>query len=312
MISDAIGGVIEFIFIASIGLIINLMYLVAIGVVVVIEGFTDTLFDIDNVFYVENIISKGDILFDKFFDVSLMVALSLTTVKFLQKILYTYGLGTEGDDSVLPIRLIFGFVQSIIIMMSYALIYKIFTKMVLYVFNQFSSALTLVSGIDEDKSISILIMTRYDEVRELLGDIELPTDISELAFLLIEPLIIVTLVAMAVFLNFKIIKVGIEIFILRVIFPFATLGLMDSDKGMYANWFEALYSNTITVVVQIIVAKIAFATIDVNTSIFIPLVLMFTAITAPQGIEKLIKPSSHSTGASTTYKTASWLKGKIF
>jgi len=89
------------------------------------------------------------------------------------------------------------------------------------------------------------------------------------------------------FLYLQFLMLGLEILILRVGLPVACVGLLDSDRGVFKTYIQKFFQSTLTVIVQIALAKMGVA-LMLNTHVFWGLATMILAIKTPRFLQEFI------------------------
>lgn len=113
-------------------------------------------------------------------------------------------------------------------------------------------------------------------------------------------LIIILIYAVMVFvLYIKMIKRGVELLILRLGLPFATLGLVDSDFGVFKGYIQTLIKTLLTSVIQITLMSMSIRVMT-NFS-FVNLIcgmaIISTAFSTPALLQNILIP----TGGGNTF-----------
>jgi hypothetical protein len=89
---------------------------------------------------------------------------------------------------------------------------------------------------------------------------------------------------------------GLEMFILRIGIPFACVGLLDNDGGVFKNYMSTFFKSMLTVVVQIALAKLGVGLV-LNMHIFWGIACVMLAIKTPKFLAEFILPGSNSGGS---------------
>lgn len=242
--------------------------------------FADVLFAklINIVFWVENHISDGSIFentlinnskselfFDKMFQITTMFGISFLIFKFLKKIFDTYIIGSDGDPTMSIENIFIGFCKALIIIFSFNFLYGIFVEISVDFTNKMLDAVGLVT-----RPSLMQIFTKF-----FLG-----SGLFMLLGLLVFFICYLILI-------FQFIKRGIEMLILRIGVPIACVGLIDSDKGVFAPYIKIFIQNSITVVVQLAMIKLGFG-VTTNGNIFFGIACMIMGIKTPQFLQQFM------------------------
>ncbi len=192
-------------------------------------------------------------------------AFLLLTLKFAWKCFDTYLLGLDGDEDASPMILLFNYVKAIAICLSFGLLFNYFTKIAMDITGSLIGALkfqkyTLDSALDVVLSLLTYNLT--------------------LVLLVIYLALIIVLVVIFV-------KKAIELEILRVGISFASVGLLDSDGGVFKPYTKKFFQIAWTVVLQVLCYKLSVMALF-NNSIIWSLALIIMAITAPTFLQEFI------------------------
>ena len=266
----------------------------------VINEFLMLLSDI--VFYVENYFMLGlganRINFNELNAVILEFAIWLIVLKFLKKGFDIYVGWYEGDKDADPKNFLVNFIRAIVTVLCFRFLYPYFVD----VFSDFSSAvLYAVTDTVEPPNIwqAIVGIT----VSSITGAV-----------------MSLVLAICFIILWFKFILLGIEMFILRLGFPLACIGLTDSDKGVFAPYIKKFFMVSLTAIVQMFMIRLSVALID-NGSIAWGLAFCIGALKAPKmlqefmfaygsgGVTGAINMAHHTAGLAKFIKFASKAKG---
>ena len=80
---------------------------------------------------------------------------------------------------------------------------------------------------------------------------------------------------------------GMELFILRLGFPLACVGLVNPDGGVFKSYSEKLIKSVLTVLVQIILCKIAIVLIF-NVKLLFGIAAIIMAIKTPKFLQEFM------------------------
>ena len=211
-----------------------------------IEGAKD-IFDnafinlLNKVFYAEEYFMEAVIGSGATFNIArvnevvLKFAVALIMLKFLKKAFDIYVGWYEGDKDTSPMHLVINFTRAIVTAISFSFIYKIMVD----IFSEMGAA--------------ILSTLTKAETMEGILDIVLGI-INNTLFLGIVGLILVICYCI---LWIKFLVLGAELFVMRVGFPLACIGLVDSDKGVFAPYLKRILSICITAIVQVVLVQIS-------------------------------------------------------
>ena len=85
---------------------------------------------------------------------------------------------------------------------------------------------------------------------------------------------------------------GIELLVMRVAIPFACIGLLNSDGGVFPDYVRSFLMTAFTVVIQLTLLNISIATIMINKLIY-GIAIAVVAVNTPSIMGKyMVKPSA--------------------
>jgi len=168
-------------------------------------------------------------------EVVLKFAVALIMLKFLKKAFDIYVGWYEGDKDTSPMSLVINFTRAIVTAISFSLLYKIMVD----IFSEMGAA--------------ILGTLTQAETMEGILDIVLGI-INNTLFLGVVGLILIICYCI---LWIKFLVLGAELFVMRVGFPLACIGLLDGDKGVFAPYLKKIFTICITAIVQVVLVQIS-------------------------------------------------------
>ena len=189
-------------------------------------------------FYAEKHMTNAStvINFLEIYTVIFSFGVALIVLKFLKKGFDIYVGWDAGDPDSDPLGLVVNFLRALIVAIGAPVLYNwlvnVAEDMIDKVLNVSNMIITLISPTD-------LI---WNTIKSL--------GLSMVMFGLI-------LIIMYILLYFQFIMRGIEMLVLRIGMPIACVGLVDSDKGMFAPYMKKFYMNAATVLVQIFLVKLS-------------------------------------------------------
>lgn len=183
--------------------------------------------------YLINILDNQIISFTNLKAVILTFAISLIVLKFLKKGFDTYILWTEGDHELPPLVFITYFARALILAITFPILYD----WLIVVSKDFAN----------DVLISLNVSSNIKIINEL-------AEIS--AKNIFNALFGIVLMILMLLLYIQFIIRGVEMFVLKVGFPLACVGLIDSDKGLFAPYIKKFFQCIVTVIVQIALTKL--------------------------------------------------------
>lgn len=239
----------------------------------VFGGLIDMCFNSEN--YIAEILGRKVMNFDGLRTIILSFAIALIVLKFLKKGFETYIMWVEGDNDTPPITFVTYFARALIMAVSFPVLYE---------------WLITVS-----KDLANQVMTTLN----LQEQYSLTTAISSLAFMNIFSAIVGLIIIIMLFLLYiQFIMRGVEMLVLKLGFPLACVGLVDSDKGVFAPYMKKFFQSVITVIVQIALSKLAILLILTSQMIQAVAVLLVALRTPKFLSEFMIIANSGGTGMS--------------
>ena len=96
---------------------------------------------------------------------------------------------------------------------------------------------------------------------------------------------------------------GMEILILRMGMPIACTGLMENDKGVFGTYVKKFFQSTLTVAVQIALAKMSVG-LMLNAHVFWGIAAMMLALKTPRFLQEfMITAGAGGNPMNTVYHT---------
>lgn len=192
------------------------------------------------VFHFENAVidlvpeNKFDLkpIYDVFYD----FGVCLIMLKFTIKGTTQFIMGTSGDPDSSPAHLIFGYIMALALSLTFLPLYDYIVKIT----KEFLNVILIhISKIDDVANFNVLFST-----------------LSQVAGL--QLLFIVIFFVYFVRLYIKFMVTGVQVYILRVGFPLACVGLMDADGGVFKQYLQKFTQILFTVIAQISLMKLGF------------------------------------------------------
>ena len=254
-----------------------------------ISGSESTLNSIFNsmlnlVFFIERelmYIPQGSILpqakidFNAIYQVVFNFATYLLVIVFIAKAVKTYFMMREGDNEQNPVQLVIGMLKAVIVMICFKEIYTIGVGIV----SEFLNSILNVMPIQNTNLAEALSSN-------IQGGIF--TAVACLVFLICWLLLIC-----------QFIMKGIELLVMRIGIPFASIGLLNSDGGVFPDYVQSFLMTAFTLVIQLALLNVSIITLLTNKLIY-GIAIAVVAVNTPMIMSKyMIKPSSsplHSIG----------------
>ena len=247
-----------------------------------ISGSESTLNSIFNsmlnlVFFIERelmYIPQGSILpqakidFNAIYEVVFNFATYLLVIVFIAKAIKTYFMMREGDNEQNPVQLVIGMLKAVIIMICFKEIY------------------TIGVGIVEEFLNSILNVMPLQNTN--LAD-ALSSNIQGGIFTAVACLV---LLICWLLLICQFIMKGIELLVMRIGIPFASIGLLNSDGGVFPDYIRSFLMTAFTLVIQLSLLNVSIITLLTNKLIY-GIAIAIVAVNTPMIMSKyMIKPSA--------------------
>lgn len=247
-----------------------------------ISGSESTLNSIFNsmlnlVFFIERelmYIPQGSILpqakidFNAIYEVVFNFATYLLVIVFIAKAIKTYFMMREGDNEQNPVQLVIGMLKAVIVMICFKEIY------------------TIGVGIVEEFLNSILSVMPLQNTN--LAD-ALSSNIQGGIFTAVACLV---LLICWLLLICQFIMKGIELLVMRIGIPFASIGLLNSDGGVFPDYIRSFLMTAFTLVIQLSLLNVSIITLLTNKLIY-GIAIAIVAVNTPMIMSKyMIKPSA--------------------
>ena len=204
------------------------------------------------------------ISFDTLKQVILSFAISLIILKFLKKGFDIYVMWSEGEADTPPMTFIIYFIRAIVTALSFSILYDWLIDIASDLGTSMLSALNLA----ENYSLTTVIAT-------------IATNGLFTAILALIALILLFVLYVQFIIR------GLEMFVLKMGFPLACVGLVDADGGVFKSYSSKLFKSVLTVIVQIILCKIAIMLI-LNAKLLYGIAAIILAIKTPKFLQEFM------------------------
>ena len=218
--------------------------------------------------------------FDNLKTVIFSMALSLIILKFLKKGFDIYILLTEGESDTPPLTFIIYFIRANVTLICFSLLYDWLVQIAKDFGNQMLEAMNFTQQLP--LTTTIATFASYGLFSALLA-------------------IIALILLFVLYIQF-IIR-GFEIFILKLGFPLACVGLVQADGGVFRSYSEKLFKSVLTVLVQIVMCKVALALV-LSVQFLYAIAAIIMAIKTPRFLQDFMLGGSTG-GISNVIVTAS-------
>lgn len=218
-------------------------------------------------------------------------AMSLIILKFIKKGVEMYLSWTEGSaDTPIHIYILY-FIRTIVLVIVFPFLYDIFVN----IFKDFSNQILLSLNVSSQENLikNLTTMSAVGISTAILGVIDL---------------------IMMIILYIQMLMRGVEMFVLKTSFPIFCIGLLDSNKGIFAPFIKKFFQNAFTVILQIVLAKIVILLLS-SAQLIMGIVVLLVALRTPKFLQEFILLAGDGrSGISTSIHTVSKvieLKGQL-
>jgi len=195
----------------------------------------------------------------------------------------------EGDNEQNPIQLVIGMLKAVIVMICFKEIYTIGVGIVGEFLNSILNVMT-VEGTNLAEALS----------NNIQGGIF--TAVACLVLLICWLLLIC-----------QFIMKGIELLVMRIGIPISSIGLLNSDGGVFPDYIRSFMMTAFTLVIQLSLLNLSIATLLMNKLIY-GIAIAVVAVNTPMIMSKyMVKPSAnpiHSIGNTARSVRALLPRGK--
>lgn len=250
-----------------------------------LEGYLDTFGDkllnvVSIALYPEKVMSSMNVGgFDDVSKIFLEFGISMIVLKFLKKGFETYILWTDGDPDAEPVGLLINFFRAMAIALCFGVMYGWLANIIIDGTDRVLNAIGLSTDIDFSSLLARIVNGRIFYA-------------------------VFTLVFFIVYLILYIqfIGKGIQMLMLRIGLPLACVGLMDADKGVFKTYIQKLLQVSLTLLVQVVLTKLAFTFMMGGDSLW-GLAALIMGIRTPRFLQEfLVLPEGN--GISNIYSGA--------
>ncbi len=218
----------------------------------------------ENVFYLEKWMGSGN-GWNFFSGVHLILyelAIWLLILKFTKKGFETHIAWTDGDQDSDPYGMFTRFIKALILMIAFPVLYDVFARIATGILA------ALLSNVSEELNWA----SGMEKIIETMGK---------------NMVVLIIFWIGSTVLYFQLLMRGIEIYIMRVGFPLACVGLLESDNGAFAPYMMTFFQCAMTTVVQLVLMQISYSFL-LTGDILIGLGILFTGITAPKLLQQFM------------------------
>ena len=245
----------------------------------VFNNLIDTCFNTEQ--YLTTFFGTQWIDFTNLKTIILSFAITLIILKFLKKGFDTYILWVEGDIDTPSLTFVTYFARALILAISFPILYD--------------WLITVSKEFANDLLNALNISAQQEIIQGLVNGAGIGIFSSIFAIIILIMLFI---------LYIKLLMQGIELFILKLGFPLACIGLVDSDKGVFAPYVKKFFQSILTVIIQIMLIKLAILLIISNQYIDAT-AMLFVAMRTPKFLQEFMLVASNGGGISNAIHTTS-------
>ena len=214
------------------------------------------------------ILPQAKIDFNAIYQVVFNFATYLLVIVFIAKAIKTYFMMREGDNEQNPVQLVIGMLKAVIIMICFKEIYTIGVGIV----EEFLNSILNVMPIQNTNLAEALS-------NNIQGGIF--TAVACLVLLICWLLLIC-----------QFIMKGIELLVMRIGIPFASIGLLNSDGGVFPDYIRSFLMTAFTIVIQLALLNVSILTLLTNKLIY-GIAIAIVAVNTPMIMSKyMVKPSA--------------------
>ena len=226
------------------------------------NGLIDMCFNSEN--YISQNFGSTVIDFSQLKALILTLAISLIVLKFLKKGFDMYIMWTDGEADTPPLTYIVYFIRAIVMAVSFTILFD----WVVDIAKSFGESMLQTMNMADNVSLTTIIANIA--TTGLFNSI-----VSLIALILLFVLYIQFLMR------------ALEMFVLKLGFPLACVGLVNPDGGVFKSYSEKLIKSILTVLVQIILCKIAIALL-INVKMLFGIAAIILAIKTPKFLQEFM------------------------
>ena len=205
--------------------------------------------------------------FNSIYETIFNYAIFLHVIVFITKAIKIYFMMREGDSEQNPFQLCIGMMKAVIVMICFKEVYYIFVGIVEEFLNSILNTMQ-IQGTNLAEALT----------GNMGGGI-----FTAVACLV---LLIVWLILICQF-----IMKGIEILVMRLGIPFASIGLLNTDEGVFPEYIRSFLMTAFTLVVQLALLNLSILTL-VNKHLIYGIAIAIVSVNTPMILGKyMIKPA---------------------
>lgn len=226
------------------------------------NGLIDMCFNSEN--YISSNFGSTVIDFSQLKALILTLAISLIVLKFLKKGFDMYIMWTDGEADTPPLTYIVYFIRAIAMAVSFSILYDWVVQIAKSFGETMLQTMNMADNISFTTTIANIATTGlFNSIVALIGLI--------LLFVL--------------YIQF--LMRALEMFVLKLGFPLACVGLVNPDGGVFKSYSEKLIKSILTILVQIILCKIAIVLL-INVKMLFGIAAIILAIKTPKFLQEFM------------------------
>lgn len=226
------------------------------------NGLIDMCFNSEN--YISSNFGSTVIDFSQLKALILTLAISLIVLKFLKKGFDMYIRWTDGEADTPPLTYIVYFIRAIAMAVSFSILYD----WVVQIAKSFGETML--------------------QTMNMADNISLTTTIANIATTGLFNSIVALIGLILLFvLYIQFLMRALEMFVLKLGFPLACVGLVNPDGGVFKSYSEKLIKSILTILVQIILCKIAIVLL-INVKMLFGIAAIILAIKTPKFLQEFM------------------------
>ena len=191
-------------------------------------------------------------------------ALSLIILKFLKKGFDIYILWTEGEADTPPLTFIVYFIRAIVVLITSTILYDWLVDVVSDFGQQMLESLNISQTMEITSTMS-----------NLAGEGLFTAIMAVIALIMLFVLWVQFIIR------------GAEIFVLKLGFPLACVGLVNADGGVFTQYISKLFKSMLTVLVQILCCKLGLLLVFSSQLIY-AIAMIILAIKTPKMLQEFM------------------------
>lgn len=212
------------------------------------------------------------------YNVAYRFGILLLIMFFIKKMIETYLMWTNGDPEISPFTILLNFLKALVVMIFFGFLYRIFVD-IMYEFY---------------KAVLVASTGSTFEITSNFNTIIQDGNFKSSMFNLFGCTLVLIVFVQLTLLYFQNLSRGIQILILRLGIPFACIGLLNADGGVFKGYIKKFIQNAFTVIIQCVLIQFAFMAIGENAFV-IGLMFSTTALKVPAMLQEFLITSGSST-----------------